>query len=325
MRRWKRKGPGESARSSGSLSFQRETAMKSVREDACDRSEDLMSMPIACPQCKMHGLVHLTRLQNAIKCPQCACEFIVVKGGDIKQVRELPHVRYACPRCHKSGLIPAPLAGRGAKCPGCRLPLVRGPDQRLHGAEEAKKRWKAYAEAEGRPSFSERISKTLTHPDGSLRKENMALMCAPLAALVGAALYVLLAVFDHSVETKSQKFTLACLSGIDERIRTYIEDDAVQDVELKRWRTRHFTSIADRHRPTGDKVAVEVKSIENRSSRRVLLVTMKSEFIGTRRHVQYWREVDAAWRFDALATLAEEDGPMKARANKPVRNVPALR
>lgn len=291
--------------------------MPTARDASRDDTSHLaMCIPVRCPQCREPGLVHLTRLQNGMKCPACDCHFIVGRDGQIRRVADLPHVRYSCPRCHQAGLVPAPLAARTAKCPHCRLPLARGPDHKLYGADEAAEMWRQNGGKTQRLSWSDRFGQFVTASDGRLRKQCVAAMALPAVVALWLAAWGLKTLLDFSLETRAAAFTYACLVGEEDGVLEYLEDDAVQYVELKRW-IRRFASILDRHRPAGDRVRVDVETVDSRPGRRVLLVTVRSEFLGARRHIQHWRQRNSRWLFDSLATLADEQGPPAARRAAP--------
>lgn len=266
------------------------------------------SLPIRCPQCGAAGLVNWTSLQNGIRCPQCNCDFVVAKGGNVVRLADMPHVRFACPRCHKSGRLPAPLAARRAKCPGCGLALARGPDQQLHGVAEAAEMWKAVPAGPRRQWRDLRLVRALTTADGRLRRGAAAALAAIAITLAAAGVAAAAAYFNPSAETLAQRLVASCLEGGKDAGIEFIADDAVQLVELERWRKRHFTSILDRHRPDGDRVRIAATPLPDAGPHRVLAVTLRSPFLGSRNFVQYWRVDDGQWHFDARATLAVEDG-----------------
>jgi hypothetical protein len=275
-----------------------------------------LSLPVRCPECGLPGLVHWTKLQNSIRCPACDCEFLVARGGRIRRVADLPHVRYWCPRCHTSGGVPAQLAARRAKCRQCQLPLARGPDHKLHGMQEAAALWRDCGGRAPRQSWTERLSRAVTADDGRLRRTNVVLLALPLVALAVVVAYGLAAYFDNSLETTARRFTHACLSGSEQAMIQFVEDDAVQLVELKRWAARRFSSIVNGHRPDGDEVDVDVRAVEERSPYRIVLVTLRSPHLGTRWHIQHWRQHDSGWLFDSRATLADEEGPQTPPAQR---------
>ncbi len=295
---------------------------------------DPLSLPIRCPQCAMEGLVGWTSLQNGIRCPSCECEFLVARGGKVVRLADMPHVRYACPRCGKSGAVPAALGARKTKCPSCALPLARGPDQRLHGESEAAELWKNAAPTPRRASAVANVLARLTTADGRWRRVNVAVAATPVVVLALMGTFALGTWIDGSPETQARRFTATCLSGNKHTPLAFVEDDAVQHVELDRWKMRHFASIVDRHRPDGDRVAIDVKALADESGHRVLAVTMRSPFLGVRNQVQYWRESEGGWYFDSRATLAREDGvtestPVTAgramNARAPAGNLPRSR
>lgn len=288
------------------MSAGRSDAHKSPRYGAA--AGDALNLPIRCPQCAMEGLVNWTSLQNGIRCPSCDCEFLVRRGGQVVRVADMPHVRYACPRCGKSGAVPAALGSRKTKCPSCALPLARGPDQRLHGETEAAELWKSAAPVSRRESWISNVVARLTTADGRLHRVHVAMAAMPVLLLAGAGILALATWFDASPEAMARRFTATCLSGAKDEPLAFVEDDAVQQVELDHWRMRHFASIIDRHRPDGDRVSIDVKTLADESGYRVLAITMRSPFLGVRNQVQYWRESNDHWYFDSLATLAREDG-----------------
>lgn len=288
---------------------------------ARDRLKDVMPadplcIPINCPQCRAPGLINLTRLQNGMRCPECDCEFIVARGGHVRRVADLPHVRYSCPRCQQSGLVPAALAARTAKCPQCSLQLARAPDQVLRGVEQATELWRLSGGKAHGAKWHDRITKFFTTGDGRLRKQSIALLSLPAVIVLWLAGLGLMTLFDFSLETRAGDFLLTCLSGNEKEMLKFVEDDAVQHVELKSW-SRRLTSILDRHRPAGDRMRVHAQVVEEKPHNRVLLITLRSDFIGTRRHIQHWHERNSTWLFDARATLADEQGAQQKTAAKP--------
>jgi hypothetical protein len=220
---------------------------------------------------------------------------------------DLPHVRFGCPRCHKSGRLPAPLASRRAKCPGCGLALARGPNQQLHGVAEAAELWKA-APARPRRQWQDLpLARLVVTANGRLRRGGAVAIAAVKITLTLVGVAAAAAYFNPSAETLAQRLVASCLAGGKDAGIEFVEDDAVQQVELERWRKRHFTSIVDRHRPNGDRVRIAAVPLPDAGPHRVLAVTLRSQFLGSRNLIQYWRLDDGQWHFDARATLASED------------------
>jgi hypothetical protein len=282
----------------------------SRRADPLGIAAGAPSLPIRCPQCGAAGLVNWTSLQNGIRCPQCDCEFVVAKGGNVVRLADMPHVRFACPRCHKSGRLPAPLAARRAKCPGCGLALARGPDQQLHGVAEAAEKRKAAPPGPRRPWRDRPMARLLMTADGRLRRGAAVALAAVAITITVVGVAAAAVYFNPSAETLAQRLVASCLDGGKDAGLEFVADDAVQLVELERWRKRHFTSIVDRHRPDGDRVRIVAVSLPDAGPHRVLAVTLRSPFLGSRNLIQYWRIDDGQWNFDARATLASEDGPL---------------
>ncbi len=76
---------------------------------------------------------------------------------------------------------------------------------------------------------------------------------------------------------------------------------------MRRWRSYHFTSILDTHRPRGDRVSVSVEPVSQDAQSYIAEVTLTSKVLGRRRHRQHWRKLDGDWQFDVLKTLHEID------------------
>jgi hypothetical protein len=110
-----------------------------------------------------------------------------------------------------------------------------------------------------------------------------------------------------------QRFTYTCLRGDWDAALEYLDDSAVQRVEFQRWRTQQFASILDKFRPSGDRVAVEVRLLKETDDLRLLAVTMSSAYLGSRSNVQWWRRSDGGWNFDAHQTLVEQNGVRAVR------------
>lgn len=276
-------------------------------------------LSLECPKCKATGWIEWRRLNHGLRCSKCGCQFLVTPGGHVRAQSELPQIRFACPRCHRSGSIPDLLSIGGAECLSCRLPLVRGPDQRLHGLEEARELRRAASAHEGKPSA---LAEWFTWPNGSLRMGRAAAVAAVLFVLLIAGGLWLRTLFDVTPEALAKRFTYVCLSGRWDRAESFLEDDAVQRAEFDRWRLRHFSSILDKHRPKGDDVELGVETLKQTPDALVFKISLNSPFLGKRSVEQSWRNVDGQWRFDARATLAAQDGRRPKPAAPPAKASP---
>ncbi|QDU90462.1 hypothetical protein Pla175_38670 [Pirellulimonas nuda] len=272
--------------------------------DSAAPSEPL-TVALRCPDCNAPGVVEWRKLQHGLKCHGCGCEFMIAKGGDVISLREQPQTRYTCPRCCRSGSIAAILAVNKPCCPSCKLPLVRGPDGRLHSAQTAERLKRQAAQQAGLQRRLESERKA-TRDDGQLRTR------IAQTARIGAAALVLIvgisAAWSHRASTpeaRAAQFIRTCLAADWEDAGEFIEDDAVQRVEFDRWRVRYFSSILDRHRPAGDRVVIRVDRLTDDPTQVLLRVTLRSHFFGERSHQQCWHIRDGRWTFNALGTLAD--------------------
>jgi len=231
---------------------------------------------------------------------------LVTPAGHVRPQAELPQIRFSCPRCHRSGSIPDLLTIGGAECLSCRLPLVRGPDQRLHGFKEAQ----ALRRAATEPAHGHGAAMGwFLYPNGSLRTSRALAVVAGVVVVLALTGWWARSWFDVTPEGQARRFTYVCLAGRWDRAEGFLEDDAVQRAEFDRWRLRHFSSILDKHRPKGDRVDIAVEVVSESADARVFKVLMTSAFFGTRSLEECWRNAEGAWRFDARATLARQEMP----------------
>ncbi len=278
-------------------------ALSSEENAAAGGRELGFRIALCCPKCSATGWIEWQHLKHGLRCSKCSCHFLVTPTGQVRAQAELPQVRFTCPRCHRSGSIPDLLTIGGAECLSCRLPLVRGPDQRLHGLDEARELRRAASERQGKPSAA---AEWFTWPNGSLRLGRVAWVAAlTLGALLAGGLW-LHTWFDVTPATLARRFTYVCLSGRWDRAEDFLDDDPVQRAEFDRWRLRYFSSILDKHRPKGDSVEIEVEPLRESADALDYRVKLTSPFLGTRTLGQSWRLVQGEWRFDARVTLAED-------------------
>ncbi len=265
-------------------------------------------LKLTCPQCKAAGQVDWHKLQHGLRCHRCQCEFMIAGGGKVVSLAELPQIHYECPRCRQSGTVPAPLAGRAPTCPHCKLALERGPDHRLRGAEQSREKWQSAVERAKTERASRKSEADLREDRRRFRRWMLA-----TAGVVAGCVSLLIARqawIDASPTLLARGFTTSCLAGDWQQAAHYFdEEDAVQQVEFDRWRVRHFSSILDTHRPTGDRVRMTVDVLEETESEVKLKVTLESSFLGVRSHTQRWDLREGEWKFNSLRTLADEEGP----------------
>lgn len=279
--------------------------MSSEGSGAAGGAELGFRIALACPKCRATGWIAWQHLNHGLRCSKCRCQFLVTPTGQVCAQAELPQVRFTCPRCHRSGSIPDLLSIGGAECSSCRLPLVRGPDHRLHSFEEARELRRASSERRSKTSV---VAEWFTWPHGSLRLGRVALVaCISLAILSAGGLW-LRTWFDVTPATLARRFTYVCLSGRWDRAQGFLEDDPVQRAEFDRWRLRHLSSILDKYRTKGDTVEIEVVPLRKSADALDCTVNLTSPFLGTRTLGQSWRLVHGAWRFDARATIMKENG-----------------
>lgn len=270
-------------------------------------------LPFNCPQCAHTGWVDWKNLNRALRCPKCDCHFLVDRDGQVRSFADADQVHFTCVRCGKSGQFPATLVERGAQCPSCKLPLSFGSDNGPRVNEESQK-----AKRGAVPAHRGTIDPALPTPLG--RKQRLLLKGGCIAVLIVAAVAcgLLLQAYGRaeSVEEMAAAFTQYCLAGKRDRAVEFIADDVVQRMEFERWFLRHFASIQASHRPKGDRAQVAAELAEEHHDdphQSALQLTMSSSFIGQREHRQIWRQQDAKWSFDPVATLAEQDKPGKRR------------
>lgn len=278
-------------------------------DQANTRSE--LRLSLVCPACGAAGWLKWSSLRRMIGCPKCHHQFLISRSGELRDRDDLPQVRYKCPRCGRADSIPALLGVRGAACGACRLPLAPGPDQRLHSVDEAARLQRAARQAKQQEERRAKLhSLTVDRTAESFRSLIRWTAAAAGAALLLAGLVASLSYLGPGSETRlPRRFTYACLTGKPNDALAFVGEDPVQQVEFDRWRGRHFTSIADAHRPDGDDVTVEIEILSDEPLRRLYRVSMTSPFVGTREHNQWWRQANGEWLFDAVGTLAETDKP----------------
>jgi hypothetical protein len=281
---------------------------------AMQRRDDLQ-LSLDCPQCGAGGWVRLASLQRGMTCPKCNCHFHVARNGQLRSDDKLPRVRFHCPRCHQAGSIPAAFKIRKAKCGACKLPLEIGPDEQLHGAKEAAKLRRATAVIAARDSSiaSSRLGTCLQKffflADGKMRTTNVVLVSIFALGLLAAVVAGAGSFFLNSPEGSVREFTYKCLAGDWHAAESFLPpNDDVALVEFQRWRGFYFTSILDKHRPTGDSVRVLIERKGNGTGTDVFVVTMTSSVIGKRIIREHWHEQDGKWEFDVVATLAAMHG-----------------
>jgi ribosomal protein S27AE len=265
-----------------------------------------LRVQLACPKCGVTGWVKWSSLNRAMHCPKCGCEFLMGRHGQLLSLGDLPQVRFTCPRCGKSGWLPSTSFIRNAQCADCKLPLVAGPDQRLHGAREAAQMQREAAEQARGMSHRQWLLANARGATGQTRGLHIVALVVSLVAAAGVAAGVATTLFDRSAEALARRFTAACLAG-DRGALDFLERDPVQAVELERFRLRQFASILDKHRPSGDRVSIDVAVVRATADARVLEIRLASGFLGTRTHEQVWYLRDGQWCFGAQQTLAAQD------------------
>ncbi|MFO0913461.1 MAG: hypothetical protein U0795_10925 [Pirellulales bacterium] len=256
-----------------------------------------LRLSVACPRCGQAGWIAWNKLSANLRCSNCSCQFVLSRSGEFRDQADLPHVRYDCPRCRQSGRIPAEVPVRHAECRTCRLPLVMGPDQRLHGAAEAAEMRRqaphsAARQTDGRSGWE-------LH-----RLGQVALYGGMAAAVLVIAVTVWWARSPATPAAMARRFTAACLSRDRNAASRYVAEDDVEQAEFTRWWLRYFPSISDSHRPEGDRIKIAAEVAAQNGEKCLVKVELKSDFIGTRSHVQIWRKDGQAWTFDVLASLS---------------------
>ncbi len=269
---------------------------------------DELTLLLKCPKCGAGGRVQWKSLRHGMKCRKCNCQFLIASDGKLISQDDLPQVRFNCPRCGTSGQMPTMVAGRGGKCPACKMPLATDQNQNLRGAEEAAmSRRMASMAARKKQSADRQAARASSNGEVRLPRQ--------LIWGGGAVVAVLMAWLIYSAgqggrpDSLGQNFTRTCLTGDWEAALAFIEDDAVQQAEFKRWRSRYFPSILDAHRPKGDSVNIAVDLLAETAETRVFRMTLRSPFIGERKHAQHWALRDGKWLFDVVATLADHGQP----------------
>lgn len=273
-------------------------------ESPPSRGADLR-VSLACPRCGSVGWTEWKNLSRGMGCRQCGCRFRIGSDGHLRSHQNPPATRFVCPRCGQTGMLPQTSLVRAVECGACNLPLVRGPDNRLHGPHELAELKKAAAKS----SFEAQI-------DTLARKRRLILVRRPPAPAAAAAVVLLMAVcavaWHWRQDSKSptatvERFTECCLAGDWTAAAAYLADDAVQRAEFIRWRVRYFSSIQAEFRPKGDVVTVRVHAAQGLGKQFTCKVTMTSAFFGTRQNPQCWLQNGNTWTFDAAGTLAAQD------------------
>ncbi|MGE0608953.1 MAG: hypothetical protein AB7O62_17795 [Pirellulales bacterium] len=274
---------------------------------AVEPPADEMILRLKCPQCGAGGRVAWNSLRHGMKCHKCGCQFMIGSDGKLVSQDALPRVRFDCPRCGSSGQMLAP--GRCGKCPSCKMPLATDQNQNLRGAEEAAESRRKACLAERKKLAADRRA---SRNSGEIRLPRPLLWGGCLVAGLLGAWLIHAAGQGGRPDSQARQFTYTCLSGNWDAALEFIEDDTVQQVEFKRWRSRYFPSILDAHRPAGDRVSLAVEAIEETDETRVLRVTLRSPHVGERAHRQYWARRDGKWLLDVVATLEDRLQPAAA-------------
>lgn len=294
--------------------MQTETEKKLDAVEPSPAAGDDFTLSLVCPKCSATGWIEWKNLKHGIRCLKCSNQFLLGRNGQLLSHADLPHVRFSCPRCKKSGSIPSVLGVKRALCASCKLPLVSGPDHRLHGVKEAAELRRAANASAARVTFGQRLVAKFTTNEKHVFKVQLALWTTVTSVVLVGITALVLALLDNSPEKIARRFTYTCLTGRQAAAESYLEDDAVQLAEFNRWQVRYFPSIVDPIRPSGDRVEVTVAVLKDEPQYRVFEVTMKSPFIGTRSHHQHWRETDGNWQFDASETIREQEAAMRQAA-----------
>lgn len=270
-----------------------------------------LRLALSCPKCGVTGWVKLTSLNHGIHCPKCKAEFMVGRTGQMVSLVDQPQTRFTCPRCGKSGSVPSNLGIRRAACASCKLPLVAGPDQKLHGVKEAEELNRQAIKAKPAATWRSWLEKEI----GARSHRAQTLFVTGVVTLVLAALcglgFAVAAILDDSPEKSVRRFTQLCLRDDGRAAGKLLVEDDIQKSQFERWQIMHFASIIDKHRPHGDSMKIEVEPRQVDGERGRFKVTLTSEFVGARSHEQVWRRQDGQWRFDAFATLGEPTRPAR--------------
>lgn len=265
-----------------------------------------LNVSLSCPQCGHSGWTQWNKLRRGMRCPKCQCQFLLDRNGQIMTEGELPQIKFSCPRCGQAGSIPKLFNVRKASCGVCKLQLVMGPDNQLHGADEVAKMRRAQNAAALEQKYKEHATvRGLPKAAPPDKRRRIIVASAAAAAVLVLALWWMAA--GASPTGRVSHFTATCLTGRWKDCDAYILDDDVARAEFARWRIRHFPSIIDKVRPQGDTVAIDVELLNESGDQRVVRVTMRSPFIGTRQHEQYWVAADGQWWFDPAETLRASD------------------
>lgn len=253
-------------------------------------------VPVACPRCQTKGSVPWDHLGHGFRCPKCRIWFQIERDGQSVLCREGHPL--SCPRCRHRGTLV--LTGGHADCPGCGLPLFLGPNGRLYTAQDLaaiEEKVRAAAEA------SRRVERTRNSRTGGRRH-------APIYAAGALAIIVILvggvAAFSRLGSLPSRQaadLTRQCLEGEWEAAEQRVGDDDQQLAEFRRWQIVNFASIQSKFRPEHDRVSILVAEVQSTDDQRIFLVTMTSQIIGERKHVQYWSREEDAWLLDATSSL----------------------
>lgn len=264
-----------------------------------------MGISLDCPDCGVEGWVDWKSLKNGIGCPKCGCQFIIGRNGQVISRADMEHTRFTCPRCKHAEAIPTALCGRGSRCPKCELPIALGPDKKLHEAEVAAELWREKNAAAQKASFFDRLVERFHTKDGHVRSGLMVFSGLLLSAVLVVASMAAYSLFDNSPETMAHRFTRTCLSGDWDAAEDYLIDNDLQRAQFQMWRSRYFTSIIDKFRPAGDRVSINVETLNAAPASRVFRVTINSPFVGSRNYIEHWRQENGRWTFDVAETLVQ--------------------
>lgn len=253
-----------------------------------------LKISLVCPGCGDAGWVEWQNLSRGMHCRKCGCRFAIDRSGHLA-TRAAAALRYKCPRCGHVGPMASTALDAGITCGGCTLTLIRGHDNQLHGPGELLPRVA--------PPPTADVPKRSPRALGGRGR----LAATSTAAFMLVALLLVYSMSGSSPQSRVADFTAACLAGRSGGAEGFLVTNATQRAEFFRWRTRYFASIEDGLRPPGDRVSIVVTTLRVESRRRFYRVECRSPFVGVRRHVQCWRLVGDEWRFDAAATLTEQD------------------
>lgn len=268
---------------------------------------DNMKVMLACPECGEQGWVPWKDLSFGLRCPKCACKFLLNRSGKLQSLAELPHISYTCPRCRQSGSLPEVLAVRAVECTTCKLPLVRNAENGFQPIEEPRLPQMPGKSAVKTPVAGWSWESLVMDGNGKLRKANLCVAGLVVLAILWGGSRAVGRLFDSTPHNRARAMTYACLADDRDAAAAYLPDEPLQRVEFERWKVRYFPSILDKHRPGGDRVAIAVDTIRETPDACVLQVTMTSKFITKRACQQQWRKTGGVWQFDPVATLRAQE------------------